>query len=127
MVNKQALDKVIPYTDVFLYDIKGIDETTHIKNTGATNKTILENLLYLDKKGCKIEIRIPLVPNYNNKEIDKIATFIKPLKNVISVKVLAYHNLAKSKYTALDLVDTMPQKLPTAEEINLANKKLKRA
>ena len=46
-VSRNALDKVIPYTDVFLYDIKAYDEDIHIRCTGVSNKQILENLKYL--------------------------------------------------------------------------------
>lgn len=76
--SREALDKVIPYTDVFLYDIKAADEATHIKCTGRSNKIILENLLYLDKCGKQIEIRIPYVPNYNSSEPSKIFELLKP-------------------------------------------------
>ena len=69
-VSKSILDKVIPYTDVFLYDVKAFHSKTHIQCTGKDNRKILENLLYLDKKNCKIEIRIPYVPNYNEEEIE---------------------------------------------------------
>ena len=44
MVSKEAFDKVIPYTDVFLCDIKAIDEDVHIKCTGHSNNLILENI-----------------------------------------------------------------------------------
>ena len=46
LIPKSTLDKVIPYTDVFLYDVKAIDEDVHIKCTGHSNKIILENLKY---------------------------------------------------------------------------------
>ena len=45
-VSRDALDKVIPYTDVFLYDFKAFDEDAHIRCTEKSNKVILENLLY---------------------------------------------------------------------------------
>jgi organic radical activating enzyme len=50
-VSREALDKVIPYTDLFLYDIKAISEDVHIKCTGQSNKIILENLKYIDECG----------------------------------------------------------------------------
>jgi pyruvate-formate lyase-activating enzyme len=72
-ISKSALDKVIPYTNAFLYDIKAYDEDIHIKCTGVPNKQILENLKYLDLMGKDIEIRIPYVPDYNDRQIEKIA------------------------------------------------------
>ena len=119
-VSKEAIDKVLPYTDTFLYDIKAIDEDVHIKCTGQSNKVILYNLKYIDSLGKKIEIRIPYVPEYNSHQIKKIAEFLKQLKNIKAVKVLPYHNNAGSKYAALGMENTLPQILPTEEEIKKA-------
>jgi len=119
-VTRSALDMVIPYTDVFLYDVKAYDEDIHIRCTGVSNKLILENLEYLDSLGKEIEIRIPYVPDYNDGQIEKIARFLAPLKNVTKIRVLPYHNYAESKYEALNLPSTLPRRLPTDEEIKKA-------
>ena len=116
-VPRAAFDKVIPYTDVFLYDLKAFDENVHIRCTGQSNKQILENLRYLDGQGCKIEIRIPYVPHYNDDQMEKISAFLKALHNVVRVRVLPYHNYAASKYKALGLAHELPQALPTSEEL----------
>ena len=116
-VSKTALDKVIPYTNVFLYDIKALDSATHIRCTGQDNAQILQNLLYLDSCGCKTEIRIPFVPDYNDKEISAIGNFLQNLNNLTGVRVLAYHNLAGSKYESLQEENTLPPRLPTSEEM----------
>ena len=119
-VSKRQLDKVIPYTDIFLYDIKAYDEDVHIKCTGASNTLILENLLYLDSQGKNIEIRIPYVPDFNDDQIEKIAQFLAPLKNISKVRILPYHNYAGSKYKALNLPCRLPHRLPTEEEMEKA-------
>ena len=119
-VSRETLDKVIPYTDVFLYDIKAIDTAVHKTCTGVENGRILENLRYLDSLGKKIEIRIPYVPGWNGGEIEKIADFVKTLKGVTGVRVLPYHNYARSKYEALGMENTLPESVPTAEEIERA-------
>lgn len=121
-VSRDALDKVIPYTDVFLYDLKAIDEQVHIRCTGQSNRLILENLQYLDSLGCHTEIRIPYVPGYNDKEIEKIRDRVKQLKHVTGVRVLPYHNYAGSKYEALGLTNTLPGQLPNPKEIEAAKK-----
>lgn len=121
-VSKQALDKVIPYTDVFLYDMKALDEDVHIRCTGQSNTIILENLIYLDQQGCRIEIRIPYVPDYNADQMEKIRNFLSELKNVSGIKVLAYHNYAGSKYDALGMTNCMPKILPSKEEMEAAEK-----
>lgn len=122
-IPREKLDKVIPYTDIFLYDIKAIDEETHIRCTGHSNQLILENLSYLDQCGAQVEIRIPYVPGYNSDQIDKIAKYIKDFHNIARVRVLPYHNYAGSKYTALEMNNTLPAKLPDEEEIAKAQAK----
>ena len=121
-VSKETLDKIIPYTDVFLYDIKALDEQVHIACTGQSNRIILENLRYLDSLGKRIEIRIPYVPGYNSEEVPKIRDFLRQFSHISAVKVLPYHNYAGSKYAALDMENTLPAVLPTDEEIEKANR-----
>lgn len=123
-VSKATLDKVIPYTDIFLYDLKAIDEDVHVKCTSQPNKVILENLKYIDNLGCKTEIRIPFVPGYNDGEIEKMGEFLSTLNNVTGVRVLAYHNYAGTKYKSLDMENTMPQIVPTPEQVENARKQL---
>lgn len=119
-VSRSALDKVIPYTDVFLYDIKAINEDVHKRCTGQPNSIILENIKYLDRLGCKTEVRVPLVPGYNDGEIPKIAEFLMELRNVKKVRVLPYHSFSGSKYDALGMKNTLPTLLPSEEEIKRA-------
>lgn len=116
-VPQQAIDKVIPYTDVFLYDMKAYDEDIHIKCTGYSNKLILENIKYIDSCNKAIEVRIPYVPDYNSDQIEKIAVFLKDLENLTKVRVLPYHNYAGSKYTSLAKKNTLPTQLPTDSEM----------
>lgn len=121
-VSKEAIDKVLPYTDVFLYDVKAIDEDVHIKCTGFSNKLILDNLKYIDSLGKSLEIRIPFVPQFNDNQIEKIADYLKELKGITKVRVLPYHNFAGSKYKALGMKNTLPAVLPTDKEISDAQK-----
>lgn len=119
-VPREALDKVMAYTDIFLYDLKAFDEEVHIRCTGHGNKTILENLRYLDDCGKQAEIRIPYVPGYNDNQIGKIADFLKGLRHIRRVRVLPYHNYAGSKYRALDRSNTLPEHMPDKEDVERA-------
>ena len=121
-VSREALDKVIPYTDVFLYDLKAYDDEIHKKCTGHQCKIILENLKYLDSLGKNIEIRIPYVPEHNDGQIEKIARFIAPLKHILKVRILPYHNYAGAKYDALNIPNTLPKRVPCEDEIQNAKK-----
>ena len=119
-VSKETFDKVIPYTDKFLYDIKAIDADVHKKCTGKDNKIILENLRFLSQNDCMIEIRYPLVKGYNDGECDKIGQFLFDLKGITKVKVLQYHSLAASRYQALGMTNTLPDTKTTNEDIEKA-------
>ena len=119
-VTRKNLDRIIPYTDVFLYDLKAIDSKVHIDCTGKDNKLILDNLCYLSENGCKIEIRYPLVMGYNDKECEKIGSFLKDMKGISKVKVLKYHSYAKSKYESLNLQNTLPDTVTTDIDVENA-------
>ena len=124
-VSKEALEKVIPYTDIFLYDLKAYDEEVHVKCTGQSNKIILENLLYLDSLGKDVELRIPYVPEYNADQIEKIAHFLSERKHITKIRVLPYHNYAGSKYFALNMENTLPRRLPLDEEVTNAENRVR--
>ena len=100
-----CFEKVMPYVDCFLYDIKHMDSQKHQEGTGVGNAQILENLQRLDRLGVKTEIRIPLLANFNDdeKNLRETARFIQDLKNCKAVKLLPYHNLAQSKYKSMEL------------------------
>lgn len=116
-VPRAAIDAVMPYTDMFLYDIKAMDETVHIRCTGHANQPILENLRYIDACGKRTEIRYPHVPGYTSGEAEKIAAFVSGMKNVTGVRVLPYHNYAGSKYSSLGMENTLPGALPDSGEL----------
>ncbi|MBE6612459.1 MAG: glycyl-radical enzyme activating protein [Ruminococcaceae bacterium] len=116
-VPQAAFDKVMPYTDLFLYDVKAFDEETHIRCTGRPNAVILENLRYLTRSGKDAEIRIPCVPGMNLDEIEKIGRFLSELDHITGVRLLPYHNYAATKYKSLDMENTLPEILPTDEEM----------
>lgn len=78
-VSQRALERILPYTDKFLYDIKAIDEEIHKKCTGQSNKAILENFRFLVEKSAPVEVRYPLIKGYNDGEAEKIGKFIAKL------------------------------------------------
>lgn len=107
--DKEAFDKIIPHTDLFLYDIKAFNKETHIKLTGKSNKIIWDNLKYITENNKPVIIRFPFVPTYNDFEAELIAKKLAEFKNIKSIDVLPYHNFSSSKYHSLGLTDTMPK------------------
>lgn len=119
-VSRSAFEKVMPYTDIFLYDLKAYDRETHIRCTGQPNDIILDNLRHLAACRKDVEIRIPYVPDYNAGEIPQMAEFLATLDNIAALRLLPYHNFAGSKYEALGIMNTLPTRLPTEEELKEA-------
>lgn len=97
---------IIPYTDMFLFDVKCISENLHIAGTGASNRLIIENLTTLSSvfKGS-IFIRIPVIGSFNDtkEEMNKIKKFLNNI-NFDKIELLPYHNMGNNKYTALNRV-----------------------
>lgn len=115
----EAYERILPLADMFLYDIKHIEPQRHRELTGQGNEAILRNLRALSEAGARVEVRIPLVPGCNDdiRTLEGIGTFLRTLR-LERVKVLPYHALARSKYRALGLHDTMPQvESPTDERV----------
>lgn len=81
--------------------------------TGCGNELILSNLKYISDKGGNIEIRIPIIPDFNNdmETIEKIGLLLKDLKGITKVRLLSYHNYAQSKYNALGRNTGMKQQI----------------
>lgn len=117
-----ALEKV---TDLFILDIKHIDDKKHIALTGHTNKNILDCARKLSDDGKKMWIRHVLVPGITDDENDlrHLKEFIDTLKTVEKVEVLPYHTLGVFKYKNLGIpypLEGVPT--PTKEQIEKAEK-----
>jgi len=119
-VKTDVFDAIIPFTDKFLYDIKAINSEVHKRCTGRDNAVILENLRYLVSKGCKIEIRYPLVVGYNDGESRAIGEFLSLLGGIEKIKVLKYHSFAGSRYEALGMVNTLPKSVTERQDVERA-------
>ena len=92
--------KVMGKVDLFLFDIKGVDDEKHIRNTGVSNKLIFDNLKFLAENGNQIRIRCPLLPSVNDSDADLklIAELYKKLKpDVTGVEVMPYHHMGAAK------------------------------
>lgn len=94
-------ERILPYVDTFLYDIKTMDNDIHKKYMGAGNEQILENLERLSAAGARIFIRIPAIKevNGNLKDMEDIISYLLE-KNirVANVNLLPYHNTGSGKY-----------------------------
>jgi len=93
--------KIIPFTDLFLFDIKHPDDTKHILYTGVSNKLISNFQLILDSRK-DIMVRIPVIPNFNDDadSLNELKRFLLKsyTKNLKKICLLPYHRIGLSKY-----------------------------
>jgi len=108
-VSWKQYDKVLPFTDLVLADLKLMDDALHLKWTGKHNAVILENIYKLDSSGIAYFIRTPVIPgiNDNEQEIKAIVAFVASLKNLKKFELLPFHTLASCKYTNLEIENPM--------------------
>ncbi|MFC1527282.1 glycyl-radical enzyme activating protein [Candidatus Neomarinimicrobiota bacterium] len=92
-------EKIIDYVDLFLYDLKLINNVLHNKYTGVSNKIIHDNLMNLLDIGKGVELRIPLIPDVTDtvKNLDDLIQYISSLKKKPSVILLPYNLLTQDK------------------------------
>ena len=96
-------ERIIPYTDLFLYDVKCFDSDTHKRYTGVGNSLILENLKKLLATDSKIWVRIPVIPGVNDTDAEmlKIQAFLNSVRMPENIELLPYHAMGEHKYAAL--------------------------
>ena len=121
-VPEEAVRKVLPWTDLFLYDLKAFDPEVHRRITGFTNERILDNLRLIDREGKPFEVRFPYAPELNGSEIRPIADFLRGMKHLTGVKVLPIHNLSGSKYAALGLAPPESPEPPDRQQTEEAER-----
>lgn len=100
----ENFERLLPYIDTFLYDIKTMNNELHKKYMGAGNEKILANLEKLNEAGARIYIRIPTIKEVNGTEEDMKAIIDYLLRKNIwaaCVNLLPYHNTGSGKYTRL--------------------------
>ena len=100
---RAAFERILPYVDLWLYDVKVLDDETHRRWTGASNEPILANLEFLASQGATINVRIPTIRPVNDSDAAMLATIAWLLAHVgpTPVNLLPYHTTGSSKYTRL--------------------------
>lgn len=94
-------EEILPYIDLFLYDIKHMDSAMHKRLVGVGNELIHENARFIAEHGGAIQIRVPVIPKLSDQEenLRKTAEFCVSLgKAVTLVQLLPYHKTGRMKY-----------------------------
>jgi pyruvate formate lyase activating enzyme len=98
---------IIPYTDLFLFDIKHLDDSKHVEYTGVSNDLIMKNLKLILGSGKEVMIRIPVVPRFNDDpaNLESLRRFVKESKNsyLKKINLLPYHRIGASKYKKFNI------------------------
>lgn len=101
------IEKVMPYTDLVIADIKHMDEKIHKDNTGASNALILDNIVKICELDKEIILRIPIIPNVNDslENAKQTADFIinKLGNKVRTLQLLSFMRLGEEKYASLGM------------------------
>ena len=97
---EEVIKNTSEITDLFLFDLKLMNDELHQKYTGVSNQLILKNLLELDKLDKKIIIRIPIIPGLTDTDENLLAIrgFISYIKNIVEINLLPYHRAGEGKY-----------------------------
>ena len=113
-----AFEKVLPVTDMILFDLKHPDSAQHKAAVGMGNEQLLKNLFELDKYNTPIEIRIPLIPGINSsmESLQGFVNILSNLRNVTGVKVLPFHR-SRFKYQALGQEEILKDLEPCSNEL----------
>jgi pyruvate formate lyase activating enzyme len=120
----ETFDAVRRDVDLFLYDVKLMDDARHRRFTGVSNERILANLRALSAEGHRLVLRVPVIPGVNDdaENLGALAAFAAGLPHLAGVDLLPYHHLGADKYARLDRAYPLPDTAPpsTARVAELA-------
>lgn len=113
----ETLDSIRPYVNLFLFDLKLMDDALHRQYTGVPNHLILDNLRRLRENGARVILRIPIVPGITDSEdnLRGIAEIAQRL-GIERVDILPYHHSAAAKYERLQRSYALPDVRPPSDE-----------
>jgi pyruvate formate lyase activating enzyme len=113
-----ALDRVHPYVDLYLYDIKTLDDRKHRALTGVSNDLIVRNLRALGRRGARIIVRVPVIPGINDGagELRAIGALVATMPSVVRVELLPYHRIGVEKYGRIAREYSLPELRPPSQE-----------
>ncbi len=100
----EYFERILPITDLFLYDIKHIDDEKHQIGTGVSNRFILDNLAkLLTLYPKKVLIRVPVIPGFNDDRTSLcgIGSWLTEFPKPVGVELLPYHSMGEHKAEAV--------------------------
>jgi pyruvate formate lyase activating enzyme len=116
---REVFGQILPYTDLFLYDLKNIDPGLHQQYTGVDNTLIRSNADFLLDQGASLLFRIPVVPGINDtaSEVEGMIRYISERKDrMTTLHLLPYHRIADHKYLRMRMKQHLPHVQEPGEE-----------
>jgi pyruvate formate lyase activating enzyme len=117
----QDIEGMLPFIDLFLFDIKESDDELHKKYTGVSLSLIRENLSRLNAAGARIILRVPIIPGYNDRDehLRGVGKLAEKYESVERVDVMPYHPLGKSKSEDIGKEYTVDiSEFPSDDDVN---------
>ena len=101
LIGWSQVEALLPYTDLFLFDLKAVDPDKHRRICGADNASILSNARALSGTGAQVLFRAPIVPGFNDDPADidalahvRPADSLERIARVLSGAGISLHNAA---------------------------------
>ena len=118
LLDRNKLQELCRYVDLFLYDFKVWNEDLHKATVGASNKRVLENLELLNSLGKQIILRCPIIPSINDRpeHFAAIKTLRKKFPAIRQVELMSYHRTGVSKWENIGLDYTLSDIQPASKE-----------
>lgn len=113
----ESQKEVLRRADLLLFDIKGLDEVSHRRNTGVSNAPILENLREMEQISKPVIIRCPVIPGYNRDEMESVADLLSGFSCIQRVDLIGYHEYGSAKYPETGMVYSMDASPMAQEEL----------
>jgi len=120
--HRSIIEKIADHVDLFLYDLKMINNALHRKYTGVSNRSILENLKFLYSTGKNVMIRFPVIPGITDttENINDMKEFITNLQipkfSNFQISLLPYHTIARGKYHRFNKINKFQHLSPMKKE-----------
>ena len=121
-VRKEIVEKVLPYVDTFICDLKACDPQKHRQGTGVDNSLILQNIRIVAQQHRRVLVRTPIVPGFNDTEEDmqEHVRFLQTLSSPVEVELLPFHGICENKYQSMNLFyGASGKKTPDKEKMKI--------
>ena len=120
-------EKMLPHTELFLFDCKETDPVRHARFTGVDPSLIMQNLKNLHDSGARILLRCPLIPGCNDREdhFTALARLCEKLPRLEGIELLPYHALGASKAERLGMNVQPRFETPSKEQVAQWNNRMK--